>query len=176
MSWSKALLVMGLLALGPVGCGFQPMYAKSQGQSSAAMSTDLGNVYVAGIEDRSGQILRNDLVQRLNPLGEPSRRLYTLKVKLTATQEQLAESNDGKATLGRYFVNVSFALYGANAEQVLYSSTARSVVSYRLLGARYGSTAVERDAEERALSDVAEDIRTQLATYFASPSTARKPQ
>lgn len=168
MSWSKALLVVGLLALGPVGCGFQPMYAKPQGQAASPASTQLAGIYVAGIEDRSGQILRNALVQKINPLGEPRQRLYKLTIKLSASQEQLAESSDGKATLGRYFVRATFNLTDANGERQLFDGNSRSVASYRLLGPRYSSTATERDAQERALADVAEDIRTQLAAYFAT--------
>ena len=172
MWWSKVALMVGLLALGPMGCGFAPMYAKSQSQSNPVIS-ELAGIRVAGIEERSGQILRNALVQRINPLGEPAHSVHNLKVKLTSTQENLAERGDGKATLGRTFISADFELVDYQNEKPLFSGKSRSIVSYRLLGPRYGSTAVERDAEERALTDLAEDIRAQVATYFANGRRTR---
>jgi len=176
MSWSKAALVVGLLALGPAGCGFQPMYAKPDPQNASPVVAELASVRVMGIEDRQGQILRNALVSRMNPLGEPRRATYDLIVQLSQTQENLAERSDGKASLGRLFITANFRLTESSQERPIYSGTSRSVVSYRLLGPTYGSTAVERDAENRALGDVAEDIRTQVASYFATGKRSRGQQ
>lgn len=176
MWWSKAALVVGLLALGPVGCGFQPMYAKPDPANASPVAAELAGIRVLGIEDRQGQILRNALVNRLNPLGEPSRADYTLSVQLNQSQENLAERSDGKASLGRLFITATFKLTEYRQEQPAFSGTSRSVVSYRLLGPTYGSTAVERDAEKRALGDLAEDIRSQVASYFANGKRSRGPQ
>lgn len=176
MWWSKTALVVGLLALGPVGCGFQPMYAKPDPQHASPVAAELAGIRILGIEDRQGQILRNALVSRMNPLGEPSRAAYTLSVQLNQSQENLAERSDGKATLGRLFITATFKLTESRQEQPTFSGTSRSVVSYRLLGPTYGSTAVERDAEKRALGDLAENIRSQVASYFANGKRSREPQ
>lgn len=172
MWWSRLLLMAGLVALGPVGCGFEPMYAK-RGAETAPVMAELTTIRVMGIEDRSGQILRNALVNRLNPRGEPAHSAYILTVRLTNNQENLAERNDGKASLGRMFVRANFRLVDVEQEIPIMAGTSQSVVSYRLLGPTYGSTAVERDAEQRALIDISEDIRTQLATFF---STGKQPR
>ncbi|WP_291724464.1 LPS assembly lipoprotein LptE [Magnetospirillum sp. 64-120] len=173
MWWSKAALVVGLLALGPVGCGFQPMYAKPDPQNASPVAAELASVRILGIEDRQGQILRNALVNRMSPLGEPGRADYILAVRLTQNQENLAERSDGKASLGRLFISATFTLTENQKEAPVFSGSSRSVVSYRLLGPTYGSTAVERDAEKRALGDLAEDIRSQVATFFANGKRAR---
>lgn len=167
MWWSKAILMAAVLALGPVGCGFQPMYARNGQQAAAPVAAELAGIRVAGIEDRSGQMLRNALVSRMTPLGEPGRPTYTLEVDLSQYQENLAERSDGKATLGRTFVTANFRLIDYGSEKPVFASTSRSVVSYRLLGPTYGSTAVERDAEKRALGDMAEDIRAQISAFLA---------
>lgn len=174
MWWSKAALVVGLLALGPAGCGFQPMYAKPDPQNASPVSTELAAIRVLGIADRQGQVLRNALVNRMNPLGEPGRAAYNLSVQLYQTQENLAERSDGKASLGRMFITANFRLTESQKESPILTGTSRSVVSYRLLGPTYGSTAVERDAEMRALGDVAEDIRSQVASFFANGKRSRE--
>lgn len=173
MWWSKSVLMAGILTLGLAGCGFEPMYAK-RGAQTSAVAEELAGIRIAGIEDRQGQILRNALVSRLNPLGEPGRSTHLLEVKLTSSQENMAERSDGKASLGRLFITATFQLAGLNNDKSSFSGNSRSIVSYRLLGPTYGSTAVERDAENRALTDLAEDIRTQIATYFANGKIPRK--
>lgn len=173
MWWSKTVLVAGILALGLAGCGFEPMYAK-RGAQTSVVADQLAGIRVAGIEDRQGQILRNALVSRMNPLGESARQTHTLEVFLNSAQENMAERNDGKASLGRMLIIANFRLIGTGDKASSYSGTSRSIVSYRLLGPTYGSTAVERDAENRALVDLAEDIRTQIATYFANGKIQRK--
>lgn len=176
MWWSKAALVVGLLVLGPVGCGFQPMYAKPDPANASPVAAELASVRILGIEDRQGQILRNALVNRMSPLGEPGRPAYTLAVKLTQTQENLAERSDGKASLGRLFITATFTLSEPDRQSAIFNGTSRSVVSYRLLGPTYGSTAVKRDAEKRALGDLAESISAQVASYFAKGKRSREPQ
>lgn len=159
--------MVGLLALGPVGCGFEPMYARTSAQTAPVVA-ELAGVRVMGIEDRNGQMLRNALVSRLTPRGEPGRPSHSLEIRLSQSQEDLAERSDGKASLGRLFIIATFRLVEYQSERVVFAGTSRSVVSYRLLGPTYSSTAVERDAEKRALGDLAEDIRAQVATFFAN--------
>lgn len=173
MWWSKSVLMAGILTLGLAGCGFEPMYAK-RGAPTSAIADELAGIRVAGIEDRQGQILRNALTSRMNPLGEPARQTHTLEVRLNSLQENMAERSDGKASLGRMQITANFHLTSIDGKSSSYSGISRSIVSYRLLGPTYGSTAVERDAESRALTDLAEDIRTQIATYFANGKMQRK--
>lgn len=173
MWWSKSVLMAGMLVLGLAGCGFEPMYAK-RGAQTSAVADELAGIRVAGIEDRQGQILRNALISRMSPLGEPARQTHTLEVVLNSSLENMAERKDGKASLGRMQITATFRLIATDGKSSSYSGVSRSIVSYRLLGPTYGSTAVERDAENRALVDLAEDIRTQVATYFANGKTQRK--
>lgn len=175
MWWSRLVVMAGVVLLGPLGCGFEPMYAK-RGAETGPVMTELASIRIMGIEDRSGQILRNALVTRLNPRGEPARSSYTLVVKLHTSQENLAERSDGKASLGRMFVQASFNLIDIDKDGAILAGSSQSVVSYRLLGPTYGSTAVERDAEQRALIDISEDIRMQLASFFSTGKQPRGPQ
>ena len=64
MWWSRALLLFAVLALGPTGCGFRPMYGVPSGPASS-VDANLAAIRVGPIKDRIGQQLRNALVQRL---------------------------------------------------------------------------------------------------------------
>lgn len=172
MWWSRAILCLMVLALGPVGCGFQPIYARSGGSASSPMADQLAAVRVAAIEDRIGQQLRNNLVLSLSPRGEPASPRYLLTVKLSETPQSMATSKDGNATIGRVQVDATYTLQDMGKDgRLLYSGRARSFSGYRYLGARYASTASEREAETAALTNVADEIRGALAAYFSDPQT-----
>lgn len=167
MWWSKALLVVVLLALGPVGCGFRPLYAKpGDGAAASPAAAELATIRVAGIDDRIGQQLRNGLVQRLTPGGEPADVGYQLIVKVSQANEGLAATNDGHVTLSRMMLIANYVLSDRKGLPVKFG-TSRSIATFRTLGPRYGTIAVERDTEERVVSELAEDIRSQLAVFFA---------
>ena len=156
-----------LVALGPAGCGFRPLYGKADSVDSAE-AVELAGVRVLGIEDRNGQQLRNSLVRRLSPRGEPSRPRYSLQVKVTETLEGLAESIDGKATVGRLSAIATFTLHDYKTGAVVTDGSARTLASMRYLGPRYASVATERGTEEVVLNDLADQIHTSLATWFAN--------
>lgn len=171
MWWSRALIVLVLVALGPVGCGFRPLYGRTDAVDTAT-STDLASIRVLGIEDRAGQQLRNGLVQRLSPRGEPASPRYTLQVQISQSLEGLAESSDGKATVGRMMLSSTYVLADIRSGRIITTGTARSFASMRYLGPRYASVATERDTEELALADIAEEVRSGLAAYFATRRSA----
>ncbi len=174
MWWSRALLLVGLVVLGPAGCGFAPMYAKSGGDK-AGINTDLAAVRVMPIKDRLGQQLRNALVQRITPQGEPGDYRYTLLITLMETTADLGYRRDSFATLGNLTMTATITLQG-NGVGILANS-ANTVVSFDYLGPRYASVATERDAEDRAISQLADDIRSQVAAaitrYKDNPNDIR---
>lgn len=176
MSWSRHILAAFLLALGLSGCGFHPMYGRlSAGQG--ATSAEMQSIRVLAIEDRKGQILRNALVERLTPRGEPATPRYTLKVALTESLGGLGQRKDATATLGEMLLSASFVLSPRGAEEGsghMVTGAVSTVVSVNYLGPRYGSVAVERDAEERALVDLAEAIRNNIAARLERPVDTQK--
>lgn len=172
MWWSRLLVLLVVVALGPVGCGFRPMYGKASTDQAGGVS-ELAAIRIMAIEDRIGQQMRNALVQRITAGGEPAAAKYTLTVSLSKTVEGLGHQKDAKATIGRYTLSAGYSLADSDG-RVIHQGNGRSVVSYNYLGPRYASIAGERDAEERAISEVADDVRRQLATYFAAAGEAAR--
>ena len=160
-----------VLALGPVGCGFQPIYARSGGAAASPMADHLASVRVSAIEDRIGQQLRNNLVATLSPRGEPASPAYMLTVRLTETNQGLATSKDGNTTVGKYGISAQYSLQDARTGKTLHSGTANAFSGYRFLGPRYASTASQRDSASDVLVELAAEIRGALAAYFSDPET-----
>lgn len=180
MSWSdaKSVLVACILAFGVAGCGFQPMYATSSrsDEGAGAASAELAAVRVMGIADRDGQLLRNELLNRMSPRGEAPAPRYSLEVALSVKQEGLATRSDGHTTIGRNTIAATYSLRRLADDAVLKTGSARAMATFRYLGPRYASVATEQDAEQRAIVEVAEDIRTQLAVWFLeTPPSAQPP-
>ena len=72
-------------------CGFTPLYGtrSPEGNSPSSLRSSFSQVEVSLIPDRSGQTLRNLLIDRLYSGGYPVNPSYTLKM------EKLAEANGG---------------------------------------------------------------------------------
>lgn len=167
---------MAVLALGPAGCGFQPVYSRPSGAQSSAAAEQLAAVRVLGIEDRIGQQLRNALVSQLNPRGEPGRDRYSLTVKLQRSSSGMASSKDGNATVERMTVTGTYFLMDSSQGTTLASGQVRAISSFRYLGPRYASTASERDSELSVIQELSSEIRTALIAYFTNPSTFQARQ
>lgn len=173
MWWSRALALLVLLpAL--AACGFTPLYGRKDGATDRALANELAAIRVLPIPDRLGQQVRNALVERLTPMGEPARARYQLDVMVNESVGGTGQRKDSKATMGQLTLSATYKL--SLGKDKVYSGSTRSIVSFNFLGPRYGSVAGERDAEERAVGEVAEEIRNQVALILAGYRTQSQPE
>lgn len=154
-----------VLFLLTASCGFAPIYG-SHGNDNAPVAKVLGNVAIANIPDRHGQILRNHLIDRMYASGRPAHPNATLGISLRSTQTDLGIQKD--ATTARRQLNMwaDYTLTDSTGKRLLKGS-AHSVVSYSKLDAQYGTVAAETNATERALNEVGEQIVNRLSLYYA---------
>jgi len=184
MSWPRLLLLgLALAGLGPAGCGFRALHAVpdagTAGTADARDGLDLGGemarIRVEPIANRTGQLVRNALVQRLSPRGEPADPRYTLKITLTENYSDLGYRRDNYSTLSNLTLTAAFSLQ--SSEGILLTDSATTIVSFDSLGARYASVVMERDARDRATVQIADDIRSRLAAvlerYLKHPNDPR---
>ncbi|MEO0036002.1 MAG: hypothetical protein RLZZ501_2025 [Pseudomonadota bacterium] len=179
MSWPRLLLLgVALAGLGPAGCGFRAIHAvpgpeevSADGRGEARGAAELARIRIDPIADRTGQLVRNALLQRLSPRGEPADPLYTLTVRLTENYSDLGYRRDSYSTLSNLTLTATFTLSGEDL--LLVSDTASTIVSFDSLGARYASVVMERDARDRAAVQIADDLRSRVAAalerYHAHP-------
>ena len=161
-----ALLVplAGMLALS--GCGFQPMYARTE--SAPASPVDkMAAVRIAPLPDRIGQQMHNLLRDRLNPRGQPREPAYLLKLRLSESRRELGVRKDETATRANLFVHAVFSLREMKSKRVLLRGSTTSVNSYNILTDQFATMFSENDARKRALRELSDAIRTRLGIYFA---------
>ncbi|MXW92861.1 MAG: hypothetical protein F4114_01440 [Rhodospirillaceae bacterium] len=167
-----AACVVAALAIGLAGCGFQPLYAdrpggKKGGESGGGdVAGDVATVRIAPIADRIGQILRNELLDRLNPSGEPADPRYALEVRLAVSRRELGIRRDETATRANLRFLSSFRLREADSGAIVYSGRTASVTSYNIVESEYATISAERAARRRGAILVADGIALRLAAYF----------
>jgi LPS-assembly lipoprotein len=164
---ASSLLIPALCLL-LVGCGFSPIYG-SPGEGGVSVSKALGTVVIANIPDRHGQILRNHLIDRMYASGRPAQPAATLNVSLRSTQTDLGIQKDATTARRQFNLWADYTLLGADGKQLI-KGTAHSVVSYSKLDAQYGTVAAEKNATERAIHEVGEQIVNRLSLYYAEKS------
>jgi LPS-assembly lipoprotein len=151
------------LCLTLAGCGYQPLY----GERPTGVSTDdLALVYVAGIPDRPGQQLRNNLVQRLNPSGQPSQPIYTLNVSLSVASTGVSLSRDNTTSRTSITTTAKYTLIDSATGKSVFTGTSRATDAYDVLISDYATLVSRDDAVNRALREVSDDMRTRIAVYF----------
>ncbi|CAA6604865.1 conserved exported hypothetical protein [Rhodospirillaceae bacterium LM-1] len=173
MSSSRNILFpIALLAtLALSACGFQPLHG-GKGKQSATVP-EMSHIKIAMIADRSGQLVRNALLDRLTPLGQPEKPAYILNVRLSESKQSLGILKDETASRANFILSAGFALTNKEGG-TLYSSTSSSQASYNILTEHYASTASEKNARDRTAEDVADAIAMQLAAYFSRARVAKE--
>lgn len=174
---SQNRLVWFLLPLLPLllcGCGFHPLYAKHPADDTTSKLT--AGVKIEPIEGRSGQILRSNLEDRLNPAGYASGNpAYRLNIKLTHNSTPIAVARDG--TVARYNVQLTsqYVLTRNADDKIVARDQIGYVNSYNNLTPAYYSTYIaEQDAIKRGLIELSELYRQRLAIYLDAGAPDQK--
>jgi len=164
------LLAAGLAALvasAAAGCGFEPQFKPRPEQpDGATAATDLSYVAVSPIGERSGQLVRNELIELFGIAQEVDEQVFRLDIQLLESREGLAIEQDDTITRYNLRLAARFRLVDRrNDTEVLQGST-RAIAAYNVVESRYANLIAERDARSRAARNVAENIRDQLAVHF----------
>lgn len=157
-----AMLLTVLTTL--AGCGFAPLYGK-HGQG-APTEVALNQVQIAQIPDRSGQMLRNRLMDRMYQDGRPVDAAYELVVWLSETEAGLGIRRDATASRTRLDTTAHYKLTRKSDGKELINQTIRASVSFNQLDAQYATLTAREDARSRALNEIGEQIVNRLALYF----------
>jgi len=159
-----SLLAVVGLCLGLGSCGFRPLYGQRAGGSAAA---DLAAVQISPVNDRLGQILRNDLIERLSPLGEPTSPRYSLRAALSASSAARAIQQDTTITRYDQRIEVGFILVDLATGAGIFRGQSRAIGGYDAVRSDFATLTAQQDAVRRTVREVTEDIRAQLAAFFA---------
>jgi LPS-assembly lipoprotein len=146
------LLGAGCLALG--ACGFTPVYAP--GGAGAALR---GQVLVDPPSDREGFLLVRELENRL---GRPTAPTYRLAIELFVEEEALAITAAGDITRYNLVGTATYTLSPLGDDSTVTTGTVNNFTGYSATGSTVETLAAERDARERLMTILADQITTRL--------------
>lgn len=162
-----SLALIAAAALASSGCGYRPVY----GEQSVATAPDgaranLAAIKILGIADRRGQLLRNFLLDRMTPRGEPATPRYVLAVTTSEARRITDSRPDGTATRADIVVTARYSLRDATSDLVVFTERSEAVATYNLLTARFASVASEDEARRRAVEQIADELSLQVALFL----------
>ena len=158
----KALAVL-LVALSLAGCGFTPLYGEHGGGSPDVM-TDLSGVFIRPLADRQGMRLNQVLREDMQPRGVAPHTPYTLDITLTSRVEELGIRKDATSSRANFIMAASFYLSQGNSR--LFGDRVQSIVGYNILDDQFATVSAQADAQERAIREIGQEIKTRLSVYF----------
>jgi LPS-assembly lipoprotein len=162
----RAVLVGACLTL--AGCTLRPMLHAT---NDDAVRGELEAISITGLDDRLGQLVRNALLDELNPTGAEVPSRYILDVDLERSATALGIQLDNVITRFNLTLTARFELLDSKSGQSLYQSSVQRVASYNVSLQPYATLAAEIDAERRIAREVGDNIGTVLAVYFAEQAT-----
>jgi LPS-assembly lipoprotein len=157
--------LISFLFLGLAACGFQPLYGSST--QNAEVQNKLAGIYIPPVKGRTGQILRNELLDLTTPRGVPGQPVYTLNISLTESKAGLAIQDDDTITRFNLTLNTSFQLVESADGQKIYKGSTQNIASYNVVSSDFANLSAELNAEKRAALDSAKQIHQQLSVYFS---------
>ncbi|MCH7936020.1 MAG: hypothetical protein IH994_02880 [Proteobacteria bacterium] len=161
------LAVLGFLG----GCGFQPLYGKHFG---AYAPEELAAIKVKPIRDRIGQQLHNHLLSLFNPEGRPKKPRYVLVVTVSESISSLGVRKSAFATRANLTLRVNYQLSPISGGEAFLSGNEAIIVSYNILDSDFATLMAEKDAQARAVRELAQAIQTRFAAHFTHPPTKEK--
>ena len=160
----KKLLLISMVTLVLAGCGFKPMYradAENMAVTEAMATVDIGE-----IEQRLGQKVRNELLDIVTPLGEPSQPVYHLSIRLNEERDDVGLRRDASSTRANYRLQAQFRLMEISSEDVLIDGSTWANTGFDIVQSDYATLMAERAAQDRLAREIALEIRNRLAIYF----------
>lgn len=167
---SRRLFLAGLACLATTlaGCGFRPLYGTTE--VDGAVAAEMAAIRIGPIgedqERRVGQILRNELIDRLTAgVGELPQR-YDLQIELDQRTSALQIQTTDTVTRYNLVLVAKVHLFTSGTRARIYETTARATGSYDVVDSEYGTLVAEQETARDAARDLSNTIASLLALYF----------
>jgi LPS-assembly lipoprotein len=160
-----ALLCLLLLA----GCGFEPLYGKTEYMQSADpdMATSRAAIDIANVPDREGQRLRNLLIDRLYVRGRPAVGHYTLALTpLQNSTTNLGIRKDATSTRAMTTIGTHIKLVENSTGRVLLERDVHAVGGYNQLDNQLATITSKRSVTDHMLEELSDSVVREIDLYF----------
>ena len=157
------ILLISLLT----ACGFRPMYG-SNGETTSALRQDLAAVFVETIPERSGQVLRNRLIEQLGFGNDPVAPSYTFSVQLVEAISALGIREDATSSYGRLTITARYILTDTATGKPILTDTTRAFSGFPIVDSEYAALTAQRDARQKVLQQLAETLARRVTVKLGA--------
>jgi LPS-assembly lipoprotein len=143
------------------------MYGTAHDASTQSAAL-LNQIEIGLIPDRSGQILRNNLIDRFYTQGAPTDAPFLLSIqKIDERINSFDITITAEATRRQVVLTTSYTLTDRQTGRVLMEpQTAQAITSYNVLNSEYATLVTEQSAREAGLGDIARQIERDITLYL----------
>ena len=143
-----------LFPLALAACGFQPVYGT--GGTGDKLQ---GRVEVSEPETRDAFLVTRRIEERMGRAGDPA---YALALTVRSQKDGLAVNRQGNITRFNLLGEADYVLTDTRSGQVITSGSVDSFTGYSATGTTVATLAAERDAQQRLMIILADQIITRL--------------
>ncbi|MDO6730207.1 LPS assembly lipoprotein LptE [Marinovum sp. 2_MG-2023] len=137
------------------GCGFAPAYG-----TDGAASKLQNAIHVDEINTHNGYLMTRRIEERLGAGG--ANAPFTLGLTIGTSQDNLGTTPDGNLTRYQILGRVDFTLRRAGEKTGFQYGTVRNFTGYSASGSTVATLAAERDAEDRLMTMLADQVIERL--------------
>ncbi|HEY4921294.1 MAG TPA: LPS assembly lipoprotein LptE [Xanthobacteraceae bacterium] len=159
------------------GC-FQPLYGEHSAGAGPSIREQMRTVDVAQIaaangtpESRLAVNVREALLFGISADNKPIKPRYRLEIRMTSSRlTVVVDLTSGRPEVENYGINATYQLIDLATNKVVVNDQTFSRASYDIPGEeqRFAQARGLRDAENRAAEEIANSIKTRLASYFVA--------
>ncbi len=162
-----AALVAPLLS----ACEFEPVHR----QGGPASVSELSKIEIGVIANRTGQLLREELLYRFRSGSRGTPKPYSLVVSVTEEIEGLGVRFDAVPTRGDLTLTADFKVIDTASGEVRFEGRSRAVSNYDILGANYATASAQVGARSRSVQVLADEIKERVSVWLlrGAQETAR---
>jgi LPS-assembly lipoprotein len=146
-------------------CTVQPLYGPTPTGNTVANT--ISAVAIDQVDTRVAQVVRNKLIFDLDGGQEPATPLYRMKLSVSSAESALGVTPIEAAPAYSLTVQATYEVTSIATGQIVIRGTARGTASFDRITQAYANTRARIDAEDRAATEAADDIRIRLATAAA---------
>ena len=166
MSRAPILGVLLILLLAG-GCAVTPVYQSGASSPASAM---FAAIEVAPIPERSGFLVRDQLISRLGANDASVGKLYRLEVVLDDRIEGFGVRGDNQIVRQRRTLRARYRLVSIDTGELLFEAVAGSDAGIDVVSSEYAVVAAEVTALEQLAGVIADQIVGRLAIYARNRS------
>ena len=163
----RAAVVAAALAL--AGCasgeGFHPLYGRDG--AGIGVQEKLRAVAVTTIPSRVGQRIRNELMFQNTGGGESAPRKFRLDITIRESVGSTLVQSSGVALSQIYNLDANFKLIRLSDNKVILQGTSIARAGFERFQQIYANVRAKDDAENRAATTIADDLKTRLAAVLS---------